>query len=71
MSMQGYSEGNWPQQSYSLSQDMSAHDVSGEVQGYAGLTQYDPAMYSAGPYEAQTSAGAMSEFCPVRAWGRG
>jgi len=60
--MQGYPEGYWP---YSLSQEKSGEDVSGEVQHHAGLAEYDTQMYSAGPY-GQNGIGGNSKSCPFR-----
>jgi len=59
MGIQGYPEGHWPQQSYSLAQKTSDQHVSGEVQG-AGLIRYDMQMHSAGLGE-QAGLGASSE----------
>jgi hypothetical protein len=71
MSAQGYPEGHRPQQSYSLSQEEVGQGVSGEVQDYAEVAQWNTQMYPAGLYEVQSGAGASSESDPVRCGGWG
>jgi len=66
MTIQEYPEGDWPQQPYSLSDEMSGQVVSGDVHG-AGLAQFEMQMHSAGLSE-QTGFGASSESCRVRVW---
>lgn len=68
--MQGYPEGYWLQPPYSLSQEKSGEDVSGDAQHYAGLAEYDTQMYSVGPH-GQDGIVGNSKSCPFQLWQTG
>lgn len=67
--MQGYPYQPWPQP-LSFSQNGFLPDVgSGEAQGHAYPTQYNPQMYSSRPYEGQVGADAGGESGLGGMWG--
>ena len=67
--MQGYPHQLWPQP-LSFSQNESVPDIGGgEAQGHACPTQYNPQMYSPGPYEGQVDADAGGESGLGGTWG--
>jgi len=61
MSMQGYPE-PYAQYSSGFSQSQPALGVgAAEAQRHTGPTQYNPQVYSAGPYKGHVGAGASGE----------